>query len=138
MPTISFDILIPTDHEGAADRVAAAFKHALALLVEKNRLSSGDVARQDDPAVSDDTVAELRAVYERDHEGEELGPARMHRYLIDAAPPAGERMSYNSLAMGLSRILNPKVDLPADRVALERQDDFEAGAVYPWTVEIRR
>ena len=44
----------------------------------------------------------------------------------------------NQLAMGLSRVLTPKAELPNDPVALERQMDFELPAVYPWAAEVLR
>ena len=46
--------------------------------------------------------------------------------------------SVNRLAMGLSRILTPKANLPRDPVALEDQDRFETPSIYPWTVEVLR
>ena len=58
----------------------------------------------------------------------------MHRYLISAEGVD----SYNRLAMGLSRILTPKADLPRDPVALEQQDRFEVPALFPWMVTILR
>ena len=58
----------------------------------------------------------------------------MFRYSIT---PEGAD-SLNRLAMGLSRILTPKVDLPNDPVMLEDQDRFEAASIYPWTVEVLR
>lgn len=135
MPIIAFDVLIPTADASGADDVHDAFQRALDLLVKKDRLTSASLEREENPAVDEAIVAELREVYARDHDDEDPGEVQMHRYLIDAA---GEGVSYNSLAMGLSRILNPKADLPSDRLALEQQDNFEGAAVYPWTVEIRR
>ena len=58
----------------------------------------------------------------------------MQRYLISAEGAS----SMNQLAMGLSRVLTPKAELPNDPVALERQMDFELPAVYPWAAEVLR
>lgn len=136
MPTIAFDILIPANDEQGADNVQDAFQQALDVLVKKDRLSSATLQREDNPDVPEEVVQELREVYIRDRDGVELGATNMLRLLIDAE---GENVSYNSLAMGLSRILNPKVELPTDRMQLEPQEEsFEVAPVYPWTVEIRR
>lgn len=135
MPTISFDVLIPDEFASAPEDLGATFQRALDILVQRGRLSSGNVTHERAIDVDPGVVAELREVYERDHDGREAGEASMHRYLIEAAD---DSVSYNELAMSLSRILQPKADLPLDPVALERQLDFEAPAIYPWTVEIRR
>lgn len=135
MPTICFDVLIPEAHHQAPDNLRATFQRALDILVGRGRLNTGSVAREDAGDVDPAIVAELRDVYERDHDGEDPGVATVHRYLIDAT---GESVSFNELAMSLSRILTAKNDLPGDPVALERQLDFEVPSIYPWTVEIRR
>lgn len=135
MPTICFDVLIPDEFASAPEDLGATFRRALDILTQRGRLTSGNVFHERAVEVDPGVVTELRDVYERDHDGREPGEANMHRYLIEAA---GESVSYNELAMGLSRILQPKADLPKDPVALERQLDFEAPAIYPWTVEIRR
>ena len=79
--------------------------------------------------------AQLAATYETDRgiSAEEDG-AEVHRYVIEAEGAS----SYNSLAMGLSRILTPKAQLPDDPAALEQQDRFEVPALYPWMVEVLR
>lgn len=66
--------------------------------------------------------------------GEPADGAETHRYRIDVEGAE----SLNSLAMGLSRILTPKAELPRDPVMLEDQDRFEAPSIYPWTVEVFR
>lgn len=70
---------------------------------------------------------------DRQVSAEEEGAA-LQRYDIEVE---GAR-SLNSLAMGLSRILTPRAQLPSDPVALEQQDQFETPALYPWTVEVFR
>ena len=62
------------------------------------------------------------------------GMEMMDRFAIQAEGAS----SYNALAMGLSRILTPKADLPRDPVLLQQQDRFEEAAIYPWTVEVLR
>lgn len=134
MPTICFDVFIPDAHDGAADKVGAAFQRALDILVDRGRLTVGALTREE-VVLADDAMDQLRRVYENDHDGIEPGAATVHRYLIDAQ---GEAVSYNQLAMSLSRIFTAATELPADPVALEREVDFERGAIYPWMVEIRR
>lgn len=134
MPIIRFDVLIPDAHSKAPTQVHDAFDLALKILVEKDRLSTATLTQSLSENVPDDVVAELADVYERER-GEEPGPATMHRYEVDAA---AEGISYNELAMSLSRIFTPKAQLPGDRVAEERQEDFEQASIYPWLVEIAR
>lgn len=131
MPTIQFDVLVPDD--AAGKQVEEAFANAVEILVRHERLTSGSVTRDAAPDVREDTKAQLRHAYVEER-GEEPGDAVVQRYLI-TAEGAG---SVNQLAMGLSRVLTPKAELPQDPVALERQMDFELPAVYPWAVEVLR
>lgn len=131
MPTIQFDVLVPDD--AAGKRVEEAFASAVEILVRHERLTSGSVTRVAEPDVPEETTAQLRRVYEEER-GVEPGDAAVQRYLIESEG-AG---SVNQLAMGLSRVLTPKAELPKDPVALERQMDFELPAVYPWAVEVLR
>lgn len=134
MPIIRFDVLIPDTHDQAPQKVKEAFELALQILVDAGRLSTGAVTPSLSDAVPADVVAELREVYEREH-GAEAGETTMHRFDISAE---GEGVSFNDLAMSLSRIFTPRVDLPGDRIAEERQEDFEVASIYPWLVEIVR
>ncbi|AWB81629.1 hypothetical protein C3B44_04005 [Corynebacterium yudongzhengii] len=134
MPIIQFDVLIPNEHSDSPQKVADAFRLALKILVDKGELSSGEVTHEQVDDVHEAVVTELRDVYTREH-GKEPGAASMHRYSVKAH---GEAISYNQLAMGLSRVLTPQASLPGDRVAEERHEDFEIPAFYPWTVDIRR
>ena len=59
----------------------------------------------------------------------------MTRFVISAPDFTG---SVNQLAMRLSRILTPAVNLPPDRVLLENELDFEVPAIYPWIVQAER
>lgn len=129
MSMIQFDVLVPP---AAAGEVRDAFQRALDILVRREMLASGTVAMQR-VRIDDSVRAELAETYERDR-GEPADGAEMHRYRIDVEGAE----SLNSLAMGLSRILTPKAELPRDPVMLEDQDRFEAPSIYPWTVEVLR
>lgn len=131
MPTIQFDVIVPDD--AAGKQVEEAFSRAVEILVRHERLTSGSVERDKDPNVHEDMVAQFRRAFEEER-GEEPGDAIVQRYLISAEGAS----SMNQLAMGLSRVLTPKAELPNDPVALERQMDFELPAVYPWAVEVLR
>lgn len=129
MSVIQFDVLVPP---AAAGEVRDAFQRALDILVRRQMLASGTVAMQR-VRIDDSVRAELAETYERDR-GEPAEGAETHRYRIDVEGAE----SLNSLAMGLSRILTPKAELPRDPVMLEDQDRFEAPSIYPWTVEVFR
>ncbi|AIL97184.1 hypothetical protein [Corynebacterium ureicelerivorans] len=129
MSVIQFDVLVPP---AAAGEVRDAFQRALDILVRREMLASGTVAMQR-VRIDDSVRAELAETYERDR-GEPAEGAETHRYRIDVEGAE----SLNSLAMGLSRILTPKAELPRDPVMLEDQDRFEAPSIYPWTVEVFR
>ncbi len=129
MSVIQFDVLVPP---AAAGDVRDAFQRALDILVRREMLASGTVATQR-VRIDDSVRAELAETYERDR-GEPADGAETHRYRIDVEGAE----SLNSLAMGLSRILTPKAELPRDPVMLEDQDRFEAPSIYPWTVEVFR
>mgnify|MGYP006948300764 FL=1 len=129
MSVIQFDVLVPP---AAAGEVRDAFQRALDILVRRDMLASGTVAMQR-VRIDDSVRAELAETYERDR-GEPADGAETHRYRIDVEGAE----SLNSLAMGLSRILTPKAELPRDPVMLEDQDRFEAPSIYPWTVEVFR
>ena len=129
MSVIQFDVLVPP---AAAGDVRDAFQRALDILVRRQMLASGTVAMQR-VRIDDSVCAELAETYERDR-GEPADGAETHRYRIDVEGAE----SLNSLAMGLSRILTPKAELPRDPVMLEDQDRFEAPSIYPWTVEVFR
>ena len=129
MSVIQFDVLVPP---AAAGEVRNAFQRALDILVRRQMLASGTVAMQR-VRIDDSVRAELAETYERDR-GEPADGAETHRYRIDVEGAE----SLNSLAMGLSRILTPKAELPRDPVMLEDQDRFEAPSIYPWTVEVFR
>ena len=74
-------------------------------------------------------------MYENDRgEDPDAAGATPHRYVISAEGAS----SYNQLAMGLSRLLTPKAQLPRDPAALEQEERFEQPSIYPWVVEIRR
>ena len=129
MSVIQFDVLVPP---AAAGEVRDAFQRALDIRVRREMLASGTVAMQR-VRIDDSVRAELAETYERDR-GEPAEGAETHRYRIDVEGAE----SLNSLAMGLSRILTPKAELPRDPVMLEDQDRFEAPSIYPWTVEVFR
>lgn len=129
MSVIQFNVLVPP---AAAGEVRDAFQRALDILVRREMLASGTVAMQR-VRIDDSVRAELAETYERDR-GEPADGAETHRYRIDVEGAE----SLNSLAMGLSRILTPKAELPRDPVMLEDQDRFEAPSIYPWTVEVFR
>ena len=132
MPTIQFDVLVP---DPAAPEVAAAFQRALDILVRRGMLTSGTANHAEPPLPDGSTLAQLKEVYRADRGTDpDTDGARVHRFLIDA----GGADSYNRLAMGLSRVLTPKAELPRDPAALMLQERFEVASIYPWTVEIRR
>lgn len=132
MPTIRFDVLCPPP---AAAEIGLAFQRALDILVKRGRLVSGSARSEGIALVDAPVAAQLASTYEqnRGSDPDEDG-AQVHRFSIEAEGAS----SYNSLAMGLSRILTPKADLPRDPVLLEQQDRFEEPAIYPWTVEVLR
>lgn len=132
MPRIQFDVLVPPAHAG---KLAEAFQRALDILVHRGKLSAASLEAQGPVLIDANVLAELTQTYEDDrgYTADEEG-AEVHRFLIDADGVD----SYNRLAMGLSRILTPKADLPRDPVALEQQDRFELPALFPWTVTILR
>ncbi len=131
MPIIQFDVLIPA---GPAAQLRDVFTNAINILVKKGRLAEGTVTHQTDVSLDDQIVEQLHQVYRQDH-GTDIEDGSVNRYLIEAS---GEHVSYNQLAMALSRILTPEADLPADPVALERETAYEKPSAYPWTVEILR
>lgn len=132
MPTIQFDVLVPPAYAG---EIAEAIQRALDILVRREKLSSASLEAQGPVLLDAHVTAEFARTYESDRgfTADEEG-AEVHRYLIQAEGVD----SYNRLAMGLSRILTPKADLPRDPVALEQQDRFELPALFPWTVTILR
>ncbi|OFP35999.1 hypothetical protein [Corynebacterium sp. HMSC071B10] len=132
MPRIQFDVLVPPAHAG---KLAEAIQRALDILVRREKLSSASLEAQGPVLIDATVLAELTQTYEDDrgYTADEEG-AEVHRFLIDADGVD----SYNRLAMGLSRILTPKAELPRDPVALEQQDRFEVPALFPWTVTILR
>ena len=129
MSVIQFDVLVPPTQ---APEVRDAFQRALDILVRREMLASGTVAMEQ-VRIDDATHAQLAETYERDR-GEPADDAEVHRLRVEAEGAD----SVNRLAMGLSRILTPKADLPRDPVALEDQDRFETPSIYPWTVEVLR
>lgn len=132
MPSIQFDVYCPPD---AAIEVGDAFARALGILVRRGRLDSGSVEAEGIVLVDAPVLAELRSTYERDRGADPADEgAQVHRFTINATGAS----SYNSLAMGLSRLLTPKADLPRNPAALEQQDRFEVASIYPWTVEVLR
>ncbi|WP_018297024.1 hypothetical protein [Corynebacterium lubricantis] len=133
MPSIQFDVLIPNSPASAATDLVAAFSRAMEILEKRGMLSNPQVDHTPGQEYDSFTVDQLREVYEKDR-GEDPDEASMHRIIVTA----DDVRSYNQLAMGLSRILTPKADLPQDPVALERETDFEEPSIYPWTVEILR
>ena len=129
MSVIQFDVLVPPT---VAGEVKEVFQRALDILVHREMLTSGTVEME--RVLIDDSVrTQLAETYERDR-GEDPADAEVFRYSI--TPEGAE--SLNRLAMGLSRILTPKADLPRDPVLLEDQDRFESPSIYPWTVEVLR
>lgn len=132
MAIIQFHVLAP---DASATQLAEAYQRALDILVRREKLTTGSVVHTPHVALPGDVVSELESTYLQDRQvsAEEDGAA-IQRYDIEVE---GAR-SLNSLAMGLSRILAPRAQLPADPVALEQQDQFESPALYPWTVEVFR
>lgn len=132
MPTIQFDVLVPPAYAG---EIGEAFQRALDILVRRGKLTAASLEEKGPVLIDAPVLAELTTTYEADRgvEANEDG-ATVHRYDISAEGVD----SYNRLAMGLSRILTPKAELPRDPVALEQQDRFEVPALFPWTVTILR
>lgn len=132
MPTIRFDVLCPPP---AAVDIGAAFQRALDILVKHGRLASGSARSEGIALVDAPVAAQLASTYEQDRVSDPAEDgAEVHRFAIQAEGAS----SYNALAMGLSRVLTPKADLPRDPVLLQQQDRFEEAAIYPWTVEVLR
>jgi len=129
MSVIQFDVLVPPTIAGEVKQV---FQRALDILVHRGMLTAGTV-EMEQVLIDDSVRAQLAETYERDR-GEDPAEAEVFRYSIT---PEGAD-SLNRLAMGLSRILTPKADLPRDPVLLEDQDRFESPSIYPWTVEVFR
>lgn len=132
MAIIQFHVLAP---DASAAQLAEAYQRALDILVRHEKLTAGSVVHTPHVVLPSDVIEELEATYLQDRQvsAKDEGAA-VQRYDIEVA---GAR-SLNSLAMGLSRILTPRVQLPTDPVALEQQDQFETPALYPWTVEVFR
>lgn len=132
MPAIQFDVLCPP---AAASEIGDAFQRALDILVRRGKLESGTVSAEGIMLIDAPVLSQLRQVYETDRGTDPVEDgAEVHRFRIDAAGAD----SYNRLAMGLSRILTPKAELPRDPAALEQQDQFEVASIYPWIVEVLR
>lgn len=125
MPSILFDVLVPTEE---AQTLEDDFTHVLNKLVAAKKLATAHVIRTPNPAVADTVEAELRKVYA----GPEVN-LEMHRYAVQVEGATG---SINQLAMVLSRLMTPQADLPKDKVLLEREDIYELPPRYPWTVDI--
>lgn len=132
MSAIQFDVLAPAS---AAEQIGAAFQRALDILVRRGKLTAGTARHEGTVRIDDSVLSQLAETYEHDRgtDPSEDG-AEVHRFRIEAEGAS----SVNSLAMGLSRILTPKADLPRDPAALEQQDQFERPSIYPWTVEVLR
>ncbi|AWB84276.1 hypothetical protein [Corynebacterium liangguodongii] len=132
MPAIQFDVLVP---DSAAAQVGEAFETAVETLVRRGKLAAGSVEHAERPLVDASFAALLADTYRHDRgEDPDEAGAVVHRYIVRAEGAA----SYNQLAMGLSRILTPKAQLPRDPAALEREERFEQPSIYPWAVEILR
>ena len=132
MAIIQSHVLAP---DASAEKLAEAYQRAIDILVRREKLTAGNVVYTPHVALPSEVTEELEATYVQDRQvsAEEEGAA-LQRYDIEVE---GAR-SLNSLAMGLSRILTPRAQLPSDPVALEQQDQFETPALYPWTVEVFR
>lgn len=132
MAAIVFDVLVPPAH---APQIGAAFQRALDILVARGKLTAGQVRQEGIVLIDAHISSQLASTYETDRGTDPADDgAEVHRYRIEAEGAS----SYNQLAMGLSRILTPKAELPKDPAALEQQDRFEVPAIYPWTVEVLR
>ena len=132
MPQIQFDVFVPSAHAG---EIGDAFQRALDILVRRGKLSAASLEAQGSVLLDAPVLAVFTRAYEEERGTDPAADgAEVHRYLISAEGVD----SYNRLAMGLSRILTPKADLPRDPVALEQQDRFEVPALFPWMVTILR
>lgn len=133
MATITFDVYMPAEK---TRELRSAFLRTARDLpgVADTRVSVNILP---DPELPAEVVDQLVATYrpsETADEKDEDQPG-VTRFVISAPDFTG---SVNQLAMRLSRILTPAVNLPPDRVLLENELDFEVPAIYPWIVQAER
>ncbi|WP_297190696.1 hypothetical protein [uncultured Corynebacterium sp.] len=129
MATITFDVYMPAGHTRA---LRSAFLQTARDLpgVADSRVSVNILP---DPALPQEVVDQLAATYRP--VGEDAGEVGVTRFVISAPDLTS---SVNQLAMRLSRLLTPAVNLPADRVLLDNELDFEVPAIFPWMVQVER
>lgn len=132
MPVIQFDVLVPAE---PAEALRLRFLSAGEKLAQAGVLAAMEVGCQPDPQLPEGVLESLRQTYRDDHDGRDLVGANAVRYRLE---PQGFSGSVNQLAMALSRLLTPAVELPDDPVLLENELAFELPAAYPWWVEILR
>ena len=133
MATITFDVYMPAEK---TRELRSAFLRTARDLpgVADTRVSVNILPDPELPAeVVDQLVATYRPTETADEKVEDQ--PGVTRFVISAPDFTG---SVNQLAMRLSRILTPAVNLPPDRVLLENELDFEVPAIYPWIVQAER
>ena len=129
MATITFDVYLPV----------AEAKHLRAVFLEATRNMPGVVDTRcsvnmiPNPPLPGNTKEILKKTMIADHPGTDCETCSVYRYIISTPDYRG---SINQLAMRLSRVLTPAVNLPADRVLLENEAEFEVAARYPWMVQV--
>ena len=128
MPSIQFDVLIP---DANACTLYGAFATACRRLVDHGCVRHAAVRTSARPVIAADVEEVLRHTPGLSVEQ----GAHMRRYDVEIVDAQG---SLNELAMGLSRLLTPQANLPADPLALLDENRFELPASYPWWVEVRR
>ncbi|EPD69952.1 hypothetical protein HMPREF1219_00897 [Corynebacterium pyruviciproducens ATCC BAA-1742] len=134
MATITFDVYMPA---GQAPTLRSAFLHTARDLpgVAGTRLSVNVLPKPVLPEGAEELLAATYATTRHNPAVDEGESPTVVRFVILAPDFTG---SVNQLAMRLSRVLTPAVNLPADRVLLENEQEFEVAAIYPWMVVAER
>lgn len=134
MPAILFDCLMtPQD----LDPLRAQFEKLAQLCIRDRRAEAIAITVDENPQIDSGVKAQLRHIYaqDRDLDEEEL-PAELTVIRVGVKCQQ-VRGSLNQLAMTFSRVLTPPANLDHDRVQLEREEDFEVPARFPWTIQIQ-
>ncbi|WKD59039.1 hypothetical protein [Corynebacterium caspium] len=130
MSKICFDVLVL---HAAAPTLEATFNRACQKLVQMQKANSASCVMQTDVDIPAERIAGLKDTYRSQHEEEAPIDSGIYRYEITVI---GLKGSVNGLAMALAGFLVPKVELPADRLALIQEAKYEQNATYPWAVEV--
>nr|WP_120492202.1 hypothetical protein [Corynebacterium lactis] len=127
MSTIVFNCLVKPEE---ADKLAEAFAAKLSEFSRAGRVESVEVGLEE--GLADE---QLVSQWEQENPEESLGERKVFKYVLRFEMSGG---SLNELAMDLSELLTPRVDLPPDPVLREFDEMLETVATYPWNVAVFR